>query len=161
MSKKCEVKVCWRDSYCKGYCPTHYSWFREHGEKPTHMIGFPTGKRGVKLNPKNWSKPNIAWVAGLLEGEGCWSTHKGSRSGSLQCAMTDKDVIYKLKDIIGGGSIYYRKRPHGWKDVWSYSLSTGSAIYAISCAVYSFMGSRRKAKIREFIADRKYTGATL
>lgn len=49
------------------------------------------------------------WVAGLLEGEGCFGVYNIKReSGTtrqvykIQILMTDEDVIRKLHSIIGG-----------------------------------------------------------
>ena len=57
----------------------------------------------------------IAWVAGLLEGEGSFSRKKAiSSSGrvlyypQVSCGSTDEDVIEKLTEIVGVGHTYYR-----------------------------------------------------
>lgn len=46
----------------------------------------------------------LAWVAGLLEGEGCF-TVKGNagikRNIAVRCQMTDKDVLDRLATFVG------------------------------------------------------------
>jgi len=152
--RSCEVSNCEREHRGRGYCNSHYNWYMRHGqkEKPRHLIGFPT-KRGVKLNPKNWTRENICWLAGILEGEGCWPNVKNRKRGILICAMTDKDIVERIKNIIGGGHIYYKKTKPEHKDQWQYTLSTTVATYAISCAVFPFMGIRRKARIKKLFKD--------
>ena len=158
MSKLCKVKGCGKKFNTRDYCSSHYDWFRYHGfkEEPKHLIGFPTGKLGAKLSPKNWTKQSIAWLAGLLEGEGCWSTVKNKASSTLTCTMADEDIIKRIKKIIGGGNILFIPRPKPFKNLWQYDLCTSSAIYAISCAVFPLMGKRRKKKITEFMQNCNY-----
>jgi len=64
--------------------------------------------------------PQIAWAAGLFEGEGC-IYHAGGTTYILQVAMTDKDVIDKLNTIFPGrldithAGKSYRKPLYRWR----------------------------------------------
>jgi hypothetical protein len=104
---------------------------------------------------------DIAWLAGLLEGEGCFRTHKNCPG--LTVNMTDEDVIARAAKVLGypKPTVPYIQRP-GRKPIWCLSLHGKHAI-AWMMTLYTFMGTRRRAKIREIIVawtahkGRKYT----
>ena len=68
----------------------------------------------------------LAWVAGLLEGEGAFvlAWHKSSAGPypevRVQCNMTDEDVIRKLHASTGVGAVRgpYNQWGAGTKPVW-------------------------------------------
>jgi hypothetical protein len=154
---QCSVIKCKRPSYARTYCASHYDWAANNDwEKPTHEIGLGTRQRGVKLSSANWTRENLAWAAGIIEGEGCWKSVKVN-SGTLAVVMTDEDTILKLKDVIGGGSIKTRILPSG-KTAWVYTLCTGRAVYAIAVAVWPWMSKRRRQQIRTMLANMKILG---
>jgi hypothetical protein len=89
----------------------------------------------------------IAWLAGILEGEGTF-TFAGP-TPTIKIGMTDKDTIEKVKKIIGedneisedeySNKTLYIYRVYGYKAIsWMMTL-------------YSFMSLRRKEKIKEII----------
>lgn len=52
---------------------------------------------------------NIAWAAGLFEGEGCASfrsSHRTKRSFDLALASTDEDVVRRFLATVKHGTIY-------------------------------------------------------
>ena len=53
------------------------------------------------------SEIDLAWIAGLLDGEGCF-TKKSKRGRTIMicCQMTDMDVLEKLKEKMGCGRIH-------------------------------------------------------
>ncbi len=101
------------------------------------------GKRG-------WNPTDLAWAAGLLEGEGCFHTTLDRPRISVN--MTDEDVLLRLQKVLGCGRL---SGPHtyglGHKPVWRYDLSRQDQVYAVTAAVYSQLGERRRAKARELI----------
>jgi len=65
-----------------------------------------------------WSPVNMAWLAGLVEGEGCIRLQKSNKSvgASVIVQMTDGDVIERLQSITGLGCVtgpYYKKKNGG------------------------------------------------
>ena len=95
----------------------------------------------------------IAWFAGLLEGEGCLSFVKGS-GWRIAVRMTDEDIILRIQAIFGG-SVYFEARSKlnpKHKDTWQWQLSNRAAIYKVVTAVYPHMGERRKTKMDAFLA---------
>ncbi|RYD64903.1 MAG: hypothetical protein EOP83_08655 [Verrucomicrobiaceae bacterium] len=93
----------------------------------------------------------IPWAAGLLEGEGSFSLNVGKIR--IQCQMTDLDVLEKLRDVLGGGSIIpVKKRKSHWKDCWLYSTKGSSHTKEVILAIRPYMGFRRTARIDELLS---------
>lgn len=89
----------------------------------------------------------IAWVAGLLEGEGSFLTKSGTSSPLIACQMTDLDVLEEVKRICGAGSIYVVAiRNEKWKQSWTFSVS-GKEAARIMNMVRPYMKSRRTSAI--------------
>lgn len=96
----------------------------------------------------------IAWIAGLLEGEGCFSF---DRRAVIQLAMTDKDVVKKASKLFGASLT----GPYLRKSSWSYAAEYGKNSYWTGCfaskaigwmmMIYQFMGKRRQQKIKSII----------
>lgn len=97
------------------------------------------------------------WLAGILEGEGCFSEFKSGSSGfyttpGVTITMTDGDVIDAVSDMffmIGGRRTKVRKYllPSG-KPAFSIYL-TGLPAAKVMIAVLPYMGERRSLKIKE------------
>jgi hypothetical protein len=97
---------------------------------------------------------DIAWLAGLLEGEGSF-VFKGSRATPcISLQTTDRDVLLRAAGIMevkeqnfwrpGGKASYkpvYTCRAHGTRAI-SWMMT-----------IYSLMGERRQEKIREIIVQ--------
>ena len=98
----------------------------------------------------------IAWLAGIIEGEGCIVTTKKNLRLSIE--MTDLDVLRKAQRIIGPDArlskrTVKRAKPE-WKDRYILHLC-GSRLMQILMTIYTFMGERRQEKIRLAIAKFK------
>jgi hypothetical protein len=89
----------------------------------------------------------IAWLAGILEGEGCFM-FRGTAKISLQ--MTDEDVVVKVASLMGRP---YRARKilENRKQVFV-TESFGKQALEIMGLVKPHMGTRRSAKIDEVIS---------
>ena len=92
----------------------------------------------------------LAWLAGLYEGEGSTSKH-GGLSYHITIAMTDQDVLERAQQITGLGRVYgpYAKRS-GWKDIYSWVCNEHDS-YTIMRLIKPFMLARRAAQIDEAI----------
>lgn len=93
------------------------------------------------LNENNW-----AWIAGLIEGEGCISITNSYPV--LQIQMTDKDVMQKLAlflDVNLRGPII-RKKGNS-KPTYQIALRKTEKLKIISDNIYEHMGERRKKSI--------------
>lgn len=97
---------------------------------------------------------DIAWLAGLLEGEGyfCLGAPKPKRKRRIFIAirMTDKDVIEKVCCIFEC-NIQSKTRTFGIsKGVWCAELYGKRAIELMKL-IHPYMGQRRKSRIDEIL----------
>ena len=49
---------------------------------------------------------DIAWVAGVFEGEGCIRVRKDRYGAQVSVRMDDRDVIERIHSIMGFGNLY-------------------------------------------------------
>jgi hypothetical protein len=94
---------------------------------------------------------DIAWAAGVLEGEGSF-VFRNTNSCAVTCQMTDLDILEKLQKIFGGKIYSTKKREVHWKDAWHWSIATSKDAVACMRAILPHMGNRRTKKILECIA---------
>ena len=105
----------------------------------------------------------VAWAAGILEGEGCFSifvrksAKHDHKSLAIHCEMTDEDVIRKLHAVFNVGTVLERLNTSGRVDrrvrkkTWIWSVQNHEGIHKVCTAVLPHMGSRRKEKIKELL----------
>lgn len=93
------------------------------------------------------SKEEIAWLAGVLEGEGCFGWYKDGPKVALR--MNDRDVVERVHRLIRATcSICKIERANGLATVPTYDISTsGHRSIAIMKLVLPWMGSRRSGRI--------------
>ena len=91
------------------------------------------------------------WLAGYLEGEGCFLTSPTGSPGIKVCA-TDFDVVEKYGNLVHRPvrGPYADKR--GFKQKWEVNLYGENSI-KIMKIILPLMGERRKMKISEIIRD--------
>lgn len=108
----------------------------------------------------NWTRENIIWLAGLLEGEGCFYLRKqragnGRSVPTISLEMTDRDVVERAKWIAGvGGAIGTKdrsNRPFNAKPIHHWIVQSQWEAAALMYAVFPWLGERRQAKIREVL----------
>lgn len=105
----------------------------------------------------------VAWVAGLLEGEGSFTfgppsgrINPGCRQLRITCSMTDLDTIEKLHNVTGIGNFnperrkYDKRRPHA-KPAWVWSATRRPDVVYVLNAILPHMGERRSARIQELL----------
>ena len=97
------------------------------------------------------TREEIAWAAGLFEGEG--SICIKPQTIQLQLGMTDKDVIEKFWLLLGLGKVYgpYKRKQEHHKPMFVWSVSGQQRCQAILAAFWSFLGVRRQGKARDAI----------
>jgi len=105
----------------------------------------------------------VAWVAGIIEGEGCIVVSKRNRplvkgrkypvrQFRLAVEMTDLDVLIKLKEILGQYATLRERIPKNFNPNHRrrYILClTGKELASWLMMIYPFMGERRKKRIRQ------------
>lgn len=101
------------------------------------------------------TNPEIAWAAGLFEGEGS-ITHVHGRT-QLRIQMTDYEVLERFLEIIGAGKIYgpysrqerdsYTRKPR-W--IW---VCDGPMVRTIFKTLAPWLSTRRRDRARNIGLD--------
>jgi hypothetical protein len=114
------------------------------------------------VNLVNMRTPrNIAWLGGLLEGEGYFTISNGCPN--IQLAMTDADVIDRAAAILGvtrRESSYVPKGKDSYKRVYSCGVS-GMRALGWMMTLYMFLGERRRSVVRGVIDQWKASKGNL
>lgn len=89
----------------------------------------------------------IAWIAGILEGEGSFSFRERNGCACIALQMTDKDVVERVRDIMWPSrSVRENSRPAPYKGLYLFMLTGISAIQWMM-TILPLMGSRRRKQI--------------
>lgn len=123
--------------------------YREHG--------LYVGKRDTYAGTGNWTRENLAWLAGLVEGEGTLIKIGGRPKLAVQ--MTDQDVIRKAEFIAGMGRTYRcgRQQAHH-KDSWKWQVGNHRHAMALMWALWPWLGERRRLRVQELSDAFRGTG---
>lgn len=95
----------------------------------------------------------VAWLAGLLEGEGYFGWKNGGPE--IRLAMSDLDTVNKAALLMGGkpASLMRRKRPAHHKNLFQ-KVVTGYKAARILPLIRPFMSARRGAVIDDLLSWR-------
>lgn len=88
---------------------------------------------------------DLGWLAGLLEGEGCFVI---GNSASLLLQMTDRDVVQRASEMLNSKVSPHPRLKLNRKPLY-YTAVHGSRAAAWMMTLWPFMGERRRAKILE------------
>jgi hypothetical protein len=102
-------------------------------------------------------KENLAWAAGLFEGEGSFSfCNKNSSRGyptrgvKACLGMTDEEIVHRFQEIMGVGKVYgpYNHKPYkrieNRKPHWNWSASSFEHVQATVVFLWPWLGERRR-----------------
>ena len=101
----------------------------------------------------------IAWAAGLFEGEGCAALCKNGVDivPRLYLNMTDEDVMRKFFKIVGVGILYepteYSKNKPRCKPQWRWTVNKRGDVIWLMDQLQPYMCSRRSEKFNELRAE--------
>lgn len=105
---------------------------------------------------------DIAWAAGLFEGEGCFSANNpGVRNNRVRrgiiaaVTMSDLDVLQRFQEIVETGTIIRLtndKRYPGHKPLWKWSVQKRAEVERIGAMFRPWLGARRRAKLDEVLS---------
>lgn len=100
----------------------------------------------------------IAWAAGLFEGEGCFS-HGGDPSAprvQMRLGMCDRDVVERFARIVGVGRIALRaaQPQKNQREFWDWGVSGDDAV-ALAERLLPFLGERRTRRGHETLDARR------
>lgn len=95
--------------------------------------------------------PDLKWLAGLLEGEGCFTFHGDGRPQVI-VHMTDADVVAKAARRMGVKPYgpYFDKK--GSMPFFTANLY-GPKARVLMRQLYPHMGARRRARIRHILEE--------
>lgn len=99
----------------------------------------------------------VAWAAGLFEGEGCFSSHAGNAYRPVaNMAMTDLDILERFRDVLRIGRISSRPRPlrPNCKLTWEW-WSNEEEFHILYALIKPWLGPRRIAAAENAIRKRK------
>ncbi len=94
----------------------------------------------------------IAWAAGLFEGEGC-IVLRAKRAAELTVGMTDRDVIDRFHRVVGAGYVLTESRTKdGHKTLHRWMCGKSADVRAVLAAFLPYFGARRAEKATEVLA---------
>ncbi|AEK09399.1 HNH endonuclease [Mycobacterium phage LittleE] len=97
------------------------------------------------------NEANIAWLAGLFEGEGCMSIAKNGGT-RLTIRMTDRDVIEQVFAMFPSTRIQVvEPQQDNWKTQYAWRVSDPSKVREILGLLLPWFGERRAARARELL----------
>lgn len=95
---------------------------------------------------------NVAWLAGLLEGEGYFFVVRGHPR--IRMETTDEDVARRVQLIVGSGTLRGPfLRPLSTKPVWSWQMASRATVEHWACTIYPWMGLRRRTQIARLLPN--------
>lgn len=94
----------------------------------------------------------IHWLAGLFEGEGCFSWERHEQAPGCYIGMTDLDIIQRVARLLKVRSRIDRRsgRPGMRRDLYFLKV-IGARGVGLMMTLYPLLGERRKARIRELL----------
>lgn len=103
------------------------------------------------------SREDVAWAAGLFEGEGNISGYAKARRGfRLALWMTDADVVKRFSDIVQvgsfGGPYNYPSAPNS-KPLYRWRTGSFEHGQYVLAMLWPYLGIRRKQRAREVLCN--------
>jgi hypothetical protein len=114
-------------------------------------------KRMDPIKNEDADSPEVAWAAGIFEGEGTFKITRGSdgfpRFVGLVIEMTDEDVIRRVHGVLGGyinGPYNYvsSKFPNA-KTSWKWQIHTAAEVDKAIRLLLPWLGDRRRTRAHE------------
>lgn len=98
---------------------------------------------------------NIAWAAGLWEGEGSLFWHTANNGPRMQMSSTDLDVLERFLAVVECGRVYGPYVKAAPARLPRYDWITGGQVKTrrLCAAFWPFLGQRRRAKVVEVLGD--------
>jgi hypothetical protein len=98
------------------------------------------------------SREDLAWLAGLYEGEGSTSASVAHQKNttpmlSVTINMTDLDVLERAQRVAGMGKIYGPYQRGTNKPHWMFKVQRQAHAYALLAALWPWLGMRRRGQV--------------
>lgn len=94
------------------------------------------------------SEVQAAWLAGLIDGEGCFDAPRGNPR--VRIKMSDLDVVLRAADLMGASTYMESPKHEDYKPLMVAQI-TGDKAAALMRALLPYLGSRRSGKATELI----------
>lgn len=104
------------------------------------------------MNQTVLTETEIAWLAGLLEGEGYFAfrtNRKNKRTPAIVLKMTDLDIVQRAQKLMDAKSIYVDNAQREGRKVSYTTAVIGYKAIDIMKAILPYMGERRGERIKE------------
>lgn len=105
------------------------------------------------------SKEEIAWAAGLFEGEGCLTIlharykDRVTPYPRIQMSNTDKDLLIRFSEVMRGGSIYSKKTGAlSKKPQWMWQIADKAGVKQAIETLYPWLSVKRQIRAKELLA---------
>lgn len=95
----------------------------------------------------------IAWAAGLFEGEG-WYTRQPNGDPIMAIRSTDRDVIEHFRDVMGYGNVRPVNKGARYKRQWHWQTSGYPAVERITGLFRPYLGARRLRQYERVMGTR-------
>ncbi len=127
---------------CSKICATKSRYMR--GWEPNNLSA--NWNKNLKLRPAyHPTIRDIAWAAGIYEGEGSIGTRESCPNGvQVQVGQREKWLCQRLRDLFGGSA--YERQMKG-RPFYSWAVS-GARARGFIMTIYTFMSPRRQGQIR-------------
>lgn len=134
---RCKIEGCEATPIARDLCNKHYQQARRQNDLA--RFAKKARNRVRQLQPEE-----TAWLAGLIEGEGCFSINRHKRRGKsyayavFTLAMTDEDVVRKAHALSGVGGVTKRKKiKDNHKTVWVWTVGSHVEVMELASLVKS------------------------
>jgi hypothetical protein len=93
----------------------------------------------------------IAWAAGLFEGEGCLTRNRGYPVARLN--STDEETPRRFSTIVQVGGVYGAYRQGGRRKRSGYGVASGWDALEVVQILWPWLGERRRDRARELFGS--------
>jgi len=116
-----------------------YAWFLDRDELTSYLERRRQSWLNHKIECRDLAEVDKAYLAGLLDGEGCLTAFISKVGGTrwwntryfIQVIMSDKNPIQWIKETTRIGYLFKRPRQNkGWQDLWGWRADNH-----VACAV--------------------------
>ena len=97
------------------------------------------------IPPADLSHTEWAWLAGILEGEGCFTIIGGYPR--LVLKMTDEDIVTRVANFFEAKVWHRLKAQSHHKDQYHIQVGKTKLLHHIVLNIWSYLGERRRAAI--------------
>jgi hypothetical protein len=158
---RCSAMDCPREGSRRGLCKRHYDqWWK--AARRGRTTGFAPSEapemtiRGGEGPPGLDEAHALAWLAGLLEGEGTFSLLRESAAVAypqIKLEMCDENTVARAAQLINAPSVRRREaQQEGWSPTYV-AVITGQAAAMWMRRLRDLMGGRRRAAIDAALSE--------